>query len=212
MATAAEVSYYNSLMATAAEVSYYNSELLYMFCFSTSKAASNTYAALKVITSYGLHSSLSRHAGSISSPRRGSEDLYRIVDEMATCSIFQGASPKRFPSLSMCAEQLTVLLSLLYGAMFPYLKRHPGDAARLSSEDVERMYHMYTRRDGLASVAEAADRQQFVPRDQDEVRMMFLSMRATRDAARRGEHIAGWRLDAGRGAILREYIAPFRHC
>jgi len=70
---------------------------------------------------------------------------------------------------------------------------------------------MYTRRDGLASVAEAADRQQFVPRDQDEVRMMFLSMRATRDAARRGEHIAGWRLDAGRGAILREYIAPFRH-
>ena len=105
-----------------------------------------------------------------------------------------------------------MLLSLLFGAMFPCLKRHPGDAARLSSEDVERMYHMYTRRDGLASVAEAADRQQFVPRDQDEVRMMFLSMRATRDAARRGEHIAGWRLDAGRGAILREYIAPFRHC
>ena len=34
--------------------------------------------------------------------------------------------------------------------------------------------------------------------------MMFLSMRATRDAARRGEHVAGWRLDAGRGAILRE--------
>lgn len=66
------------------------------------------------------------------------------------------------------------------------------------------MYHMYTRRDGIRSVQEDADRQQYVPRDQDEVQMMFLSMRATRDAARRGEHIAGWRLDAGRGAILRE--------
>ena len=63
---------------------------------------------------------------------------------------------------------------------------------------------MYTRTDGLRGVQEAEDRRQYVARDQDEVRMMFLSMRATRDAARRGEHVAGWRLDAGRGAILRE--------
>ena len=33
---------------------------------------------------------------------------------------------------------------------------------------------------------------------------MFMQMRATRDATRRGEHEAGWRLDAGRGAMLRE--------
>jgi len=94
---------------------------------------------------------------------------------------------------------------------FLHLNRHPGDAARLSSEDVERMYHMYTRRDGIRSVQEDVDRQQYVPRDQDEVQMMFLSMRATRDAARRGEHIAGWRLDAGRGAILRECCQSFLH-
>ena len=69
---------------------------------------------------------------------------------------------------------------------------------------------MYTRRDGLRSVQEAEDRSQYVPRDQDEVRMMFLSMRATRDAARRGEHVAGWRLDAGRGAVLREFPSPVK--
>jgi|LauGreDrversion2_3_1035106.scaffolds.fasta_scaffold187818_1 hypothetical protein len=84
------------------------------------------------------------------------------------------------------------------------MSRHPGDAPRLSGEDVEQLYNMYTRSDGLRSVQEAEDRRQYVARDQDEVRMMFLSMRATRDAARRGEHVAGWRLDAGRGAILRE--------
>jgi len=67
---------------------------------------------------------------------------------------------------------------------------------------------MYTRTDGLRGVQEAEDRRQYVARDQDEVRMMFLSMRATRDAARRGEHVAGWRLDAGRGAILRECPCP----
>ena len=85
-----------------------------------------------------------------------------------------------------------------------YVPRSAGDSARLSSEDIERLYYAATRRGGLRSVQEDADRAQYVGRDQDEVKMMYMSMRATRDAARRGEHVAGWRLDAGRGAILRD--------
>jgi hypothetical protein len=85
--------------------------------------------------------------------------------------------------------------------------RSPGDAARLSSEDVETLYNTYSNTNNLRSVQEARDREAVVPRDQDEVRIMYMSQKATKDAARRGEHIAGWRLDAGRGAILREFHA-----
>ena len=69
-----------------------------------------------------------------------------------------------------------------------YVPRSAGDSARLSSEDIERLYYAATRRGGLRSVQEDADRAQYVGRDQDEVKMMYMSMRATRDAARRGEH------------------------
>jgi hypothetical protein len=89
--------------------------------------------------------------------------------------------------------------------LLPRSSRHPGDAARLSSEDVERLYNTSVHSRGLRSVHEELDRTMVVPRDQDEVKIMYQSMKATRDAARRGEHIAGWRLDAGRGAILREF-------
>jgi hypothetical protein len=60
------------------------------------------------------------------------------------------------------------------------------------------------RAGGVRSITEAGDRVLYAPRDPEEVRAMFLQMRATRDATRRGEHEAGWRLDSNRGAMIRE--------